>query len=117
MIKEIDIKQISNSNNPFTKCIAYFDDTLSGYIEYNAIYDTIDIVNVFVNEEKRNKGIGTKLLNYLIEHNKDKKNITLEVNCENSIALKLYKKFGFEIVATRQGYYQGTDGYLMELKL
>ncbi len=122
MIKETSFESlkdfsIKETTNPFTKYIAYFDEEIFGYIEYNDIYETIDIVNVFVKENKREKGIGEKLLRFLINENKDKKNITLEVSKENKPALNLYKKVGFEIVGTRKEYYKGIDGYLMELKL
>ena len=122
MIKEISFNalqdfDVKESNNPFTKYIAFVDKNILGYIEYNDIYDTIDIVNVFVKEDYRNKKVGTKLLIFLIESNKDKKNITLEVNSKNTIAIRLYEKLGFKKVAKRKGYYEGIDGYLMELKL
>lgn len=118
MIKEVngDILGLE-SVNPFTKYLAYYDKEYLGYIEYNDIYDTIDIVNVFVYEKFRNKGVATSLLNYLIKNNLDKKNITLEVSTLNDIAIKLYKKLGFRVVAIRRGYYKGIDGYLMELIL
>ena len=44
------------------------------------------------------------------------KNITLEVKIDNTPAIKLYKKFDFEEVALRKGYYNGVDGILMERK-
>ena len=44
-------------------------------------------------------------------------NITLEVNKTNEIAIGLYKSIGFSVVATRKGYYEGSDGYLMEMDL
>ena len=45
-------------------------------------------------------------------------NITLEVNCNNKNAIKLYKKFNFKEVAIRKCYYNNKeDGILMELKL
>ena len=40
-------------------------------------------------------------------------NITLEVNVNNTNAIKLYQKNGFKIVSRRENYYNGTDGYLM----
>ena len=42
------------------------------------------------------------------------KSITLEVKKDNIPAINLYKKFGFQEKAIRQGYYQGVDGILME---
>ena len=39
--------------------------------------------------------------------------LSLEVNIKNNIAINLYKKHGFEIVAKRNRYYGENDGYLM----
>ena len=78
------------------------------------IYDRIEINNIEVDKSYRNKRIATKLLNELIKENKD---ITLEVNKNNEIALKLYNNFGFEEKAIRKGYYSGIDGILMERKV
>lgn len=126
MIKEINnieiLKEfnIEKTDNPFINYIVYFDkDIPVGYIEYNKLYEKIDIVNIFVKESYRNRKIGSNMLEYLI--NKSKKenieNITLEVNIENTYAIKLYKKYNFKEVAIRKGYYNGIDGILMELKL
>lgn len=43
---------------------------------------------------------------------------TLEVNANNKKAINLYKKFGFEIVGKRKGYYQqtGEDALVLWLK-
>ena len=115
LLKDNNIKK---SDNPFCRYIAYYlDKKVIGFIEYNDIYESIDIVNVFVKEEYRNKKIGTKLLSYLIEKSKDKYNITLEVNINNSVAIHLYEKLGFKKVSLRKGYYKGIDAYLMELTL
>lgn len=120
MIKEINYSSLKDFNikkndNPFCKYIGYFiDRKVIGFIEYNDIYESIDIVNVLVKEEYRNKKIGTKLLSYLIEKSKDKYNITLEVNINNNVAIHLYEKLGFKKVSIRKEYYKGIDAYLME---
>ncbi len=43
---------------------------------------------------------------------------TLEVNVNNTKAIDLYQKFGFEVVGTRKGYYQpaGEDAAILWLK-
>ena len=122
MIKEVDssdlkIFNVEKNSNVFCKYIAYFEDDICGYVEYNDIYDRVEIVNILVKEEYRNKGIGTSMLKYIIKKNKDKENITLEVSSLNNIAIKLYENLGFKKVALRRGYYDGVDGYLMELVL
>ena len=109
-------KEVLNIN-PFSKKIEYIENNISiGYLEYSLIYDRIEIDNILVKEEFRNKGIGTKLLEYLIEYSKENKieNITLEVRISNTIARNLYKKMGFNEVATRKYYYGDEDAILME---
>ena len=68
------------------------------------------------NTENRNKGIGKKLLSYLIvvAINNHVVNITLEVRENNLVARNLYKKFGFREVALRKFYYGDDNGILME---
>ena len=119
MVREVSFDEVcfslDRSSSPFRKYIGYFlDGVCLGYIEYDDIYYTIDIVNVFVKESERGKGIGFSLMDYLIVNNSFKRNITLEVNVNNKSAIKLYEKCGFVITAIRKGYYNGIDGYLME---
>ena len=91
------------------------NDSILGFLNYYLIYDRIEIADFNVLEEYQNRKIGTKLLDYLI-NNFSYDNITLEVRCDNNIAIHLYKKMGFKVVAIRKGYYQGVDGMLMERK-
>ena len=115
MIKE---KILIESANPYARTIEYLDDenNILGYLEYSLIYDRIEIDNFFVDESQRNKGIGKKLLTYLIAIAIDSHviNITLEVRKNNEIARNLYNKFGFREVALRKFYYGDDDGILME---
>ena len=71
--------------------------------------------NIFVEEEYRSKGIGTKLMSYLITKAIEKQvvNITLEVRLSNESAIKFYEKNGFKKVSTRKNYYKEEDGILM----
>ena len=113
MIKEVD----TIKTNPFSRKIEYIENDKSlGYLEFSLIYDRMEIDNFYVNEESRNKGIGTKLLAHLISLaiNYHVINITLEVRVSNNIAINLYKKFGFREVALRKYYYGDEDGILME---
>ena len=113
MIKEIEIK----TANPFSKRVEYFLENKSvGYLEYSIIYDRMELDNIKVLEEHRNKGIGSKLMAYLISVaiSNHVINITLEVRVSNEIARNMYKKFGFREVALRRFYYGDEDGILME---
>lgn len=100
-------------NNPFGKYLILEEDSqIIGYIYYSDIYERAEINQFEVQVINRNCGNGTKLLKNLIEL--VDKNITLEVKKDNIVALKLYKKMGFEEKAIRKKYYNGIDGILME---
>lgn len=115
------IKEVKNeNNNPFSKRIEYIaGDEILGFLEYSIIYDRMEIDNIEVKEEYRNKGIGTKLMEYIVKEAQNKKliNITLEVRKSNTIAQKLYIKMGFKEVAIRKYYYGDEDAILMEKKV
>lgn len=126
MIKEITNEDLSNEilnifnssvidgKDPFNKILGYFyDSKLIGFISYSIIYDRCEINFIGVLEEYRNNKIGSKLINNLIERLSSCKNITLEVNVNNYIAIKLYKKSGFKVASIRKKYYGNDDAYLM----
>ena len=108
------------STNPYLKIITYVEkDKVIGFLLYSLIYDRIEIEQIEVITKERRKGIGDKLLKYLIEKYQDTdiKNITLEVKEDNIVAINLYKKIGFKKVSTREKYYDGINGLLMEKTL
>lgn len=127
MIKEIKIsdyqfltnidKDIHNfiNNSPYRHIRMYEEDEVKGYIIYDIIDDRMEIINIYVDNNYRHQGIGTKLLNNIILLAKVNKfnNISLEVNVNNIEAICLYKKLGFTVEATRDNYYNGEDAYLM----
>ncbi len=93
----------------------YFIKDTSFVIVRN-LYEHTDITDVYTEENKRRMGYAKKLLKKVIEENNDKK-IMLEVNEKNIPAINLYKSLGFEIINTREKYYNSTDdAYIMELK-
>ena len=103
-------------DDPFSSLLVIYDDNkIVGYLSYSLIYDRSEINYVIVLDEYRNQGFAYELLYYFIsicELNKCK-NVTLEVNEHNICAIKLYTKFGFQIVAIRENYYSDGNGYLM----
>lgn len=102
-------------NDKYTKVFVYEkDDEIIGFLMFTKIYETIDILAIVVDENYRNLNIATCLIDYMIsEYNDDLKMITLEVVTDNVPAIKLYEKFGFEIVNVRKKYFNGKDSYLM----
>lgn len=71
--------------------------------------EDVEITNIVTKKTERKKGIGTLLLDRLIEMARElcKESISLEVNEINLPAINLYKKAGFEIVGNRKKYYYG----------
>jgi len=112
------LKDVKNdlSSNPFSHYLLYFDnDKIVGYINYYLMYEKLEIANFNVLDNYQNKGIGTKLIKYLIDkYSGVCENITLEVKSDNIKAIHIYEKMGFKRVAIRENYYNGIDGILME---
>ncbi len=108
----IENKQIDKFNFQINY---YIDDVVVGFIKYEVTFEVINIVNVFVYENYRNKGVGSKLLSYLIK-NVEAEKFMLEVNEHNIYAIKLYKNFGFKTIHVRKKYYKDGDALIMELK-
>ncbi len=106
--------------NIFSKYFIYMEKSnIIGFVNYYDLYERFEIAYIEVKDDFRNQKVGSKLMDHLIELGKNKNitNITLEVNVENKYAIKLYEKYNFQIVAKRENYYNGVDGYLMERKM
>jgi ribosomal-protein-alanine N-acetyltransferase len=70
--------------------------------------------------QSRRKGIATALITSAIEgmHYYKAKQCFLEVRVTNGAGVALYKKLGFDISRTINGYYSdGEDAYVMSKKL
>lgn len=113
MLKEEKLESL----NPFSYEVTYIEnDEVLGTLNYSLIYDRIEIDNIKVEPSHRGKGIGNKLMSYLVSVAIENRveNITLEVRRSNKIAINLYKKFNFREVAIRKYYYGDEDAILME---
>ena len=108
------------NKNIFSKYFIYMQrSNIIGFVNYYDLYDRFEISYIEVKSEYRNNHIGSLMMDHLIDMGNKKgiTNITLEVNVNNNAAIKLYEKYSFEVVATRKGYYNGVDAYLMERKM
>ena len=125
MIEEIkDIKIIENLFNSYKEkynpiindytFILVFkeNDKYVGFLIYQLLYEAAEIIDIFVLDEYRNKGIGKALINKMLE-NKQIEKVTLEVKKDNKNAIMLYNSLGFKPVSIRKGYYEGIDAILM----
>lgn len=92
------------------------NDELIGYAGLWYMFENCDLITLAVKDSCRSKGVGKKLLKFLIDRAKEKgcEFMHLEVKVDNTNAIMLYKKCGFDIVRTRKSYYSdGTDAYDM----
>jgi ribosomal protein S18 acetylase RimI-like enzyme len=89
-----------------------------GFLQIAINYEIVDILNIVVKDNQKNRGIGSLLMDYMItELPKDVKKILLEVNENNEEAIRFYLKFNFQIINERKNYYRTNSAYIMERNL
>ena len=90
---------------------------ICGYIGMYQSLDEGEITNVAVAPEKRNAGIGWKLMQAALECAKEQGivQVVLEVRVSNASAIHLYEKCGFVNCGIRKGFYDfpKEDAYIM----
>lgn len=92
----------------------YYDgEKVLGYLEIRLVDGVVDIMNLFVNEEDRRKGVATALMEEMIK-TEDYSRIMLEVNETNDEAMRLYSKLGFKEISLRERYYGEDTAIIME---
>ncbi|MBK2267083.1 GNAT family N-acetyltransferase [Francisella philomiragia] len=95
--------------------VAKIQDSLAGYILCFEYKKTIRVYSLAVSKSHQGQGIGKKLLEYIL--NNTDKNIALEVNTNNLIAISLYQKLGFVTNKQINNYYENGDAaYKMLLR-
>ena len=115
-LKYSKYEYISSNNN--LNYVFILDNEIVGEVDYSYPLDTVDLLYIYIDNNKRRNGYGKYLLLNTIEKLKELnvKEIVLEVNVNNIAAYNLYKKIGFNKVGIRKNYYDGnTDAILMKL--
>ena len=100
--------------------VAKKNNDIVGFAGIKVVLDEADIMNNITKKDMRNLGIGSALFKALIDYSKNNgiNKLTLEVNENNLSAIHLYEKYGFEKIAERAKYYNGTDtAVIMQLYL
>ena len=87
--------------------VARLDGEIVGYTGMWKILDEGHITNIAVHPKARRKRVATMMVEELIKVAKqcDIEKLTLEVRESNILAQTLYRKFGFEVLGARKGYY------------
>ena len=100
--------------------VAVADGKIAGYVGAESVLDESNIGNIVTHKEYRGKGIGTLLFKALLVELKNAGivKVFLEVEHDNTPALKLYENLGFVKYGHRRDYYgAGKDAVLMSLDL
>ncbi|ARF09946.1 acetyltransferase GNAT family protein [Indivirus ILV1] len=85
------------------------NNILIGYLIGEYDNNNFNILSIGVQEKYRSKGIGKKLIGYILEFVKTSCNyITLHVHDLNKNGINFYKKNGFTIKKYIKNYYEGS---------
>ena len=105
-------------NRKFKYWIYEVENSIKGYLGVQFLEEEIEILGIGVNQGSRRKNIATELMDELIEYfeKSEYKKIILEVRESNTVAQRLYKKYGFKKISKRKKYYVDEDAevYLRE---
>lgn len=87
--------------------VAEIDDKIVGCCGIRDIAGEGEITNVLVDAENRKKGIGKKMMEYMLERAKQVGigDCTLEVRVSNKAAIRLYESLGFKGEGVRPNFY------------
>lgn len=102
-------------------CFTAIDDSgVVGYIIGRKIPPEAEIYRIAVREDKRQRGIGYRLLSYALktERGSGVETVFLEVRSKNAPARALYNAYGFKEMGVRKNYYQNPsdDAVVMVLQ-
>lgn len=107
-------------NNPLSRIFVAEmpDGNLAGYISGWIVLDELQINNIAVAPEYRQRGVGRCLLDQLINlaQKEQLTSLTLEVRSGSQAARSLYESSGFGATGCRRGYYadNGEDAIIMQ---
>ena len=100
------------------------DGELLGYFLLMAIVDEAHLLNVAVSAERQRQGLGRFLLNQAVAcaRGLGMESMLLEVRPSNERALEIYRRYGFQTIGRRKGYYpaanqQREDAIVMRFEL
>ena len=106
-----EIIQEKIENKKFKYWIYEVENSIKGYLGIQFLEEEIEILGIGVNKGSRRKNIATELMDELIEYfeKSEYKKIILEVRESNTVAQRLYKKYGFKQISKRKKYYVDED--------
>ncbi len=111
-------------DNPYSQLFVMKGSRVPGVVAYACVWvvdQELRINNIAVHPRWRRKGIGTRMLRFLLDHaaRHGCREATLEVRPSNEPAIRVYDKAGFRPIGRRKNYYLDTheDAVVMVLAI
>ncbi|WP_428095525.1 ribosomal protein S18-alanine N-acetyltransferase [Candidatus Thioglobus sp.] len=116
------LKKFADSyDNPSIKIqLILLNGQIKGYLLTQLSIEFIDILNICIDPEFQQQGLGKKLLDDLLEQQEKTvvKSIFLEVRVSNVVAINFYQNYGFKLLDTRKKYYSNLeDAKILRLQI
>lgn len=104
--------------NEYMNVLVYEEDHILGFVVYSIVQDIAEIIDIAIIKEEEGKGIGSKLINTVIEKAKELglHSISLEVREDNERAIGFYEKEGFKKSHIRKQYYLDSTNAIFMIK-
>ncbi len=101
--------------------VVLVDETVAGYAAWscNEKYRLGHILNIAVAVEYQGRGIGKRILAYVMDQlrNLDCQECYLEVRESNARAIHLYESFGMKFIKRVPNYYSNEDALIYSMRL
>ena len=97
-------------SKPSGVCLAAeTDEGLVGYLVCSRYADIYHLMNVAIDGESRRQGLGTQLIERMLETAGRGERFTLEVRISNLGAIRMYESLGFRAAGRRLRYYHDNN--------
>ncbi|HKY19731.1 MAG TPA: ribosomal protein S18-alanine N-acetyltransferase [Vicinamibacterales bacterium] len=105
--REMYVRELQNPDVSFLYVLRVPDVGIVAFCSFWLVLDEVHINNLAVRGDFRAQGLGTALLEHVLQAGASRgaARATLEVRRSNAPARRLYERFGFEVAATRPNYY------------
>ena len=105
--RDMYVRELQNPNVSFLYVLRVPDEGIVAFCSFWLVLDEVHINNLAVRGEFRGRGVGTALLEHVLQAGASRgaERATLEVRRSNAPARRLYERLGFEVAATRPNYY------------
>jgi len=96
------IDLINNGTNIF---YSLSQNKITGFVAVSFNEEFSEIISIAVENDYQRRGIGSNLLNYIINRPDFVGNLIIDVAINNEEGIKFYESFGFKIIGKRKKYY------------